>query len=141
LVELERAYLDASVVLRLTLGQAGAVRAKWRRAFSSELLTTELFRTVDRLRVLGLDAAQAVRLRSALDENLAQIEMIRLDSAVLRRAAGSFPTPLGTLDAIHLATALMYFENTGEELVMLTHDRQLAAASLASGLQVYPAPV
>jgi predicted ABC-type transport system involved in lysophospholipase L1 biosynthesis ATPase subunit len=45
------------------------------------------------------------------------------------------------LDAIHLATALMYFETSGEELVMLTHDRQLAAASQACGLQAYPSPV
>jgi predicted nucleic acid-binding protein len=140
-VEFERAYLDASVILRLTLGQKGAIRAKWGRAVSSELLSTELFRTLDRLRLAGLDDSQAIQIRSGLEDNLTQIAMIRLDSAVLRRAGGSFPIPLGALDAIHLATALMYFETSGEELVMLTHDRQLAAASQACGLQAYPSPV
>lgn len=129
------------MILRLTLGQNGAVRAKWRRAVSSELLRTELFRTLDRLRLAGLDDSQAILFRSSLEDNLAQIDLIRLDSAVLRRAGGSFPTPLGALDAIHLATALTYFETSGEELVVLTHDRQLAAASQACGLQVYPSPV
>ena len=140
MVEFERSYLDASVTLRITLAQNGAVRARWQHAVSSELLATELFRTIDRLRALGLDDSDALRFRTATEENIAQIELIRVDSAVLRRAAGSFPTPLGTLDAIHLATALMYFETTGEQLVMLTHDRQLAAASLACGLQVHPGP-
>ncbi|HEV3330334.1 MAG TPA: hypothetical protein VG096_05095, partial [Bryobacteraceae bacterium] len=93
MVEFERAYLDASVILRLTLGQKGAIRAKWGRAVSSELLSTELFRTLDRLRLAGLDDSQAIQIRSGLEDNLTQIAMIRLDSAVLRRAGGSFPIP------------------------------------------------
>ena len=42
----------------------------------------------------------------------------------------------GTLDAIHLATAMLWRERTGADLVMATHDTALATASRASGLRV-----
>jgi hypothetical protein len=42
-----------------------------------------------------------------------------------------------TLDAIHLATALLWDEQAGE-IVFLTLDRQLANAARACGLTVYP---
>ena len=44
------------------------------------------------------------------------------------------PTQLGTLDAIPLATALLWKEFEGAELVMATHDRALAMAAQAHGL-------
>ena len=43
------------------------------------------------------------------------------------------PTELGTLDAIHLATALLWKEFEHTELVMATHDRALATAAQAHG--------
>jgi hypothetical protein len=46
------------------------------------------------------------------------------------------PTVLGTLDAIHLATALLWRENTGSDLVMATHDGSLALAARAAGFRV-----
>jgi len=46
------------------------------------------------------------------------------------------PTELGTLDAIHLASALLWRETTAEDLVMATHDRALGLAALAHGLRV-----
>jgi hypothetical protein len=45
--------------------------------------------------------------------------------------------PVKTLDAIHLATALLWAEHAGE-IVFLTHDRQLATAARACGLAVHP---
>ena len=46
------------------------------------------------------------------------------------------PTELGTLDAIHLATALLWREMTGVHLVMTTHDESLAVGAKAHGLPV-----
>jgi predicted nucleic acid-binding protein len=136
-VEFERVYVDASVILGLTLGEPQALRVKWNSAISSELLSVEIFRTVDRLQLTRLTVPEAARFRKVADANLAGIELIPLDSTVLRRAAGYFPKPVGTLDAIHLATALRWYESRGD-LVLLTHDRQLAVAAQASGLHVYP---
>jgi predicted nucleic acid-binding protein len=46
------------------------------------------------------------------------------------------PTVLGTLDALHLATALEVKRALAPKLVLLTHDEQLARAARASGLAV-----
>ena len=52
MVELGRVYVDSSVVIRLTLGQPGALLdIDFSSAFSSELTAAEVFRTIDRLRL------------------------------------------------------------------------------------------
>ena len=43
-------------------------------------------------------------------------------------------TAVRTLDAIHLATALMVREHTGETLVFATHDARQAEAARALGV-------
>ena len=64
------------------------------------------------------------------------LEIIELTHPILARAAQPLPTTLGTLDAIHLATALMWKEQAQENLTMATHDKALALAAKASGLSV-----
>jgi predicted nucleic acid-binding protein len=94
-------------------------------------------RTLDRLRV---QAAMADRdlagRREAIFQLLAQVEVVELTRPVLARAAQPMPTQLGTLDAIHLATALLWREGANTELVMATRDATLGTASRAFGLQV-----
>lgn len=53
---------------------------------------------------------------------------------VLDRASQSMPAELGTLDAIHLATAPLWKDMTQEDLTMATDDGALALASRAHGL-------
>ena len=67
---------------------------------------------------------------------IASLEIVEIDGAVLDRAAQPMPTELGTLDAIHLATALLWKESTRAELVMATHDAALALGAQAHGLAV-----
>jgi hypothetical protein len=61
---------------------------------------------------------------------------VEIESSVLDRAAQPMPTELGTLDAIHLASALMWRDAFGTELTMATHDKALALAAQAHGLKV-----
>jgi hypothetical protein len=56
--------------------------------------------------------------------------------SVLDRAAQPMPTELGTLDAIHLASALLWKEALGVDPVMATHDKAVALAAQAHGLKV-----
>jgi hypothetical protein len=65
---------------------------------------------------------------------------VDIDAVVLDRAAQPMPTELGTLDAIHLATALLWKEMTRVDLVMATHDGALALGAQAYGLPVVGAP-
>jgi len=54
----------------------------------------------------------------------------------LDRAAQSFRTVLGTLDALHLATALWLVQNADVGLTLLTHDSELALAARSVNLPV-----
>ena len=130
-------YVDSSVLLRRLLGQPGAL-AEWpqlERGVASELVQLECLRTVDRLRhAEALSADQAVATRQAVYRLMGTLEVVDLSRAVLARAGQPLPTPLGSLDAIHLTTALLWAETLDRDLVMLTHDQALAAAARACGL-------
>ena len=52
------------------------------------------------------------------------------------RASEPFPVPLGTLDALHLATALVWQDRVRQPIVMATHDRNLALAGRSFGIEV-----
>jgi uncharacterized protein len=133
------AYVDASVLLRVVLRQPNALRewAQIERGVSSALVETESLRTLDRLRLRAqLSDAEIALRREAVLAVIASLELIEIDATVLDRAAQPMPTELGTLDAIHLASALLWREATGAELAMATHDRALALGAQAHGLRV-----
>jgi predicted nucleic acid-binding protein len=133
------AYLDSSVVLRHVLGQKDALRELRlvRRAVASRLLEVECLRTLDRLRVEGsISETRLASLREKAYEALTTVDFVELTRTLLRRAAQPTPTSLGTLDAIHLASALAWRERTGENAVFATHDQSLAVAARATGLRV-----
>jgi predicted nucleic acid-binding protein len=133
------AYLDASVVLRLVLGEEHRL-AEWEQleaAVASALTEVECLRTLDRLARLGrLSSDELAERRGAVYQTLAAVDVVDVTRTVLRRAAEPFPTPLGTLDAIHLSTALLWRDATGDSLTLTTHDRELATAARATGFIV-----
>jgi predicted nucleic acid-binding protein len=86
-----------------------------------------------RLRARLSDAEVATR-RAAILSLIASLELVELDAAILDRASKPMPTELGTLDAIHLATALLWKDMTGGLLTMATHDQALGVAAKAHGL-------
>ncbi len=133
------ALLDTSVVLRKLFGEPGAL-AEWpkvQEAYASRVLVVELGRVIDRARLAGdIDDGQVEQLQRESRRVLRSVEIIALSDRVLERAAGPMPTTLGSLDAIHLATALELAAKRAPGLVLATHDRQLARAARASGLEV-----
>jgi uncharacterized protein len=132
------AYVDSSVLLRIVLGEPEPL-ASWGRitqALSNELIRLECLRTIDRARVQNRLADVAVsRHRADVLEAIDGISLIPLTTPVLERAAEPFPTLLGSLDAIHLATALLVRDQY-EDLMFATHDQQLAVAARAMGFAV-----
>lgn len=137
------AYVDSSVLLRHVLGQPHALR-EWLSidtAVASAVVEVECLRTLDRLRLRGRlpDEDLATR-REAVFEMARRLEIVDVGRVVLARAALPLPTALGTLDAIHLATATLWRENQGTELTVATHDATLATAARASGFSVIGGP-
>jgi predicted nucleic acid-binding protein len=132
-------YLDASVILRRVMGQQDALAefASRGRERTSALTEIECLRTLDRrflTRTLDADALAAARI--AVYQAIEATDVVEITPAILRRAGGAFPTPLGTLDAIHLATALEVAEELGNPMGLATHDRELARCARACGLDV-----
>jgi len=121
------------------LRQGGAIPA-WPRlgqGVSSELLQLQFFRALDRVRLRNsLPPDELLQARAGGLAAFSAMEIVTLDRAVLERAAQPMPNELGSLDAIHLATALLYRERYEPELVMATHDAALAAAARAYGMHV-----
>ena len=133
------AYIDTSALLRLVLHEAGALEElrSYENLVSSELIAVESCRTIDRLRLRGsltTDEA-AVRVR-VITEWLEAIDLVLLRPPVLSRASEPLPTPLGTLDAVHLATALIWRDRVGSLPVVATHDSALGLAARAFGFEV-----
>lgn len=132
-------YLDASVALRKLQREAGSLASwgRWERAYSSELLRVEVLRSIDRNRLKGAltddDVAKLVAKAHAIFD---AIELVELGPSVLSRASQPFLTPLGTLDALHLATALRLVESDAMELTFLTHDTELATAARSMNFTV-----
>lgn len=133
------AYLDSSVLLRIVLGQRNRLK-EWQvinRALASALVEVECLRTLDRLRLAeGLEDQEIALRREAVYRLLESMEIVEPTRPILWRAAQPLSSSLGTLDTIHLATALLWRERTGLETVMATHDSALAMAARASGLHV-----
>lgn len=131
-------YVDTSVVLRVVFGEPGRLRG-WRRIvrpLSSELIRVECLRTIDRARLTGvLGDDEVAAAREAVEELLETFDLVALDRRVLRRASEPLPTTLGTLDAIHLATATALRARV-PDLRLATHDQALAVAARAVGLAI-----
>jgi predicted nucleic acid-binding protein len=134
-------YLDSSALLRLILREPHALDLAELRScesiVSSEILAIEGARTLDRLRLQGsLTMDEAATRIEALRDWLEAVDLVLLQKPILARASEPFPTPLGTLDAMHLATALVWRDRMGRELTMATHDGGLAIAARAFGIPV-----
>jgi predicted nucleic acid-binding protein len=133
------AYLDTSALLRIVLREAGALRdlRTYDGLVSSELIAVESARTIDRLRNQGaLTMDEAAERIGLVNEWLEAVDLVLLRPPVLSRASEPWPMPLGTLDAIHLATALIWRDRLGPLPQMLTHDAALAAAARGFGFDV-----
>ena len=132
------AYVDSSVLLRIVLGEAEPL-SSWGRidqAVSSELIRLECLRTIDRARVqLRVPDDAVARQRADVLGVLDGIGLVPLNTIVLERAAEPFPTLIGSLDAIHLASALLIREQY-DGLLFATHDQQLALAARSMGFTV-----
>ena len=129
-------YLDTSTLLRVLLAQRPILAGwgTWERAYTSELAGVEARRVIDRVRLDGgFDDAGVVMAQEQLARIEASIGRIRLTRVVLGRASLPMATAVKTLDALHLASALLFQERRGVSMTFATHDVQQAAAARALG--------
>ena len=127
-------YLDTSVALAQLLAEDRRPPEElWAQPLaSSRLLEYELWTRIH-ARQLGASHGEAVR---AL---LARVAFVELDRRVLARALEPFPATVGTLDALHLASAVFLMER-GQDVALATYDAQLARAARAIGIGIFRLP-
>jgi predicted nucleic acid-binding protein len=133
------AYVDTSALLRIVLREPGALDElrSYDALVSSELIAVESARTIDRLRLQGsLTSDEAAARLRTVTEWLEAIDLVLLRPPALSRATEPLPMPLGTLDAMHLSTALIWRDRMGPLRALATHDSALASAARAFGFDV-----
>ncbi len=133
------ALVDTSVILRRLFGEPEQMSewSKIKQGYASRLVPLELGRVIDRYRLLGtIDDSEVVQLHQQSQLALRSLNLVAMTDAILDRAASAMPTVLGSLDAIHLATALELKRSLAPKIVVATHDAQLARAARACSLSV-----
>jgi hypothetical protein len=125
-------YLDTSVALAHLLAEDRAPPASlWDEPLvSSRLLEYELWTRIHGRR-LGRTHGEAIR--ALLD----RIALVELAPPVLARALEAFPTPVRTLDALHLASA-DFLRGKGQPLSIASYDDRMLAAARALAIPVAP---
>lgn len=123
-------YLDTSVALAHLLAEdRQPPETLWAQPLvASRLLEYELW---TRLNARGLGASHAEAARR-LAERLALLELL---PNVLARALEPFPTPVRTLDALHLAT-IEFLRARGRDVELASYDQRLTTGARALGIPI-----
>ncbi len=137
-------YAESSAVLSLLLVEAGHGKIRGCLRNEDEVLTSELTlvecdRAIIRETALGrISEAEAAERRSVLSRIAEHWIVLSVGREVVDRARQQFPRePLRTLDAIHLATAILG-RTVVPGLAMLSLDSDLRACARALGFDLLP---
>lgn len=125
-------YLDTSVAIAHLLAEdRRPPDSLWRQPLvASRLLEYELW---TRLNARGLGASHGEMARR-LVERLAILEML---PNVFARALEPFPSPVRTLDALHLAS-IEFLRGRGQVIELASYDERLIVAARALGVALAP---
>jgi predicted nucleic acid-binding protein len=121
-------YLDTSVLLAHLLAEDRTPPVSlWTETLvASRLLEYE---TWVRLNARNLASSHGEAARALLG----RVAFLELAPPVLARALSPFPTPVRTLDALHLASA-EFLREQRPDLTLATYDERMAAAARAMGI-------
>lgn len=131
-------------MLAWLLGEPGGITVRKALAgaelvVASDLTLVECDRVLIRAQVLGdLRETEAASLGGLLSTAAAHWNLIHVDREVVERARRPFPgEPIRTLDALHLASALVA-STAVRDLAVLSLDRRIRAGARQLGLRLTP---
>jgi uncharacterized protein len=134
------AYLDSSILLRALFEEAQGIiglEAELKYAVSSSIFKVECLRTLDRLQKNSekkFEDAFSER-RARLYSFFKKIDFIPVSEDVLDEASKPLSVQVKTLDAIHVASAVLWQRSERASLLFLTHDKGLARAAQSTGFK------
>ncbi len=140
-------YAETSAVLRWLFNEIGGIEIldllrDAEKIVCSRLTLIEARRAIHRAVVMKrIRDVEAAELRAALSQAAARWALLEMSPEVAVRAEQSFPAePVRTLDAIHLASALLLREALTALMLLSTDDRVRENAKLL-GLEIVPVRV
>lgn len=124
-------YLDSSVALAHLLTEDRLPpEGLWQESLvSSRLLEYEIW---TRIHARKLTRSHADEVRSLLS----RVAVLELTTPVLARALESFPKPVRTLDALHLAS-MDFLRKQGQTVTLASYDTRLIDAARALRIPIY----
>ena len=122
------AYVDSSALVKLVIPEpeSAALRvelARWQPHVVSAIARVEVVRACTRV---------DERARPVAEDVVGALDLIAVEGEVLDAAARVEPSALRSLDAIHLASALLIGDALG---VVIAYDERLLAALRSAGLR------
>lgn len=137
-------YAESSAILAWILEEESSARVQQAlgsaaRVVSSDLTLIECDRVFHRALATGqADVAETAQMRALLDAAAANWTVYALRTEIVDRARRSFPhEPVRTLDALHLAAALVA-RDIRPGLAFLSLDRRVRENAAALGFEVLP---
>lgn len=126
-------YVDASVALAYLLTEERRPTASfWDQSLiSSRLLEYEVWNRLHAYAARGVTESRKDLGRKLLGH----IDMFELTRDVLARALMSFPTPLRTLDSLHLAT-IEFLRGRGTDVELASYDTRLIAGAKVLDIKI-----
>jgi hypothetical protein len=124
-------YLDTSVALAQLLSEDRLPPARlWDQPLvCSRLLEYELW---NRIHARDLTATHGELARQLIG----RVALLELSSPVLARALEPFPSPVRTLDALHLAS-LEFLRERGQAVSLASYDERMIACAKSLGIPMY----
>ena len=124
-------YLDTSVALAHLLAEDHSPpESLWQEPLiSSRLLEYEIWTRIHARKLGGTHGGEVRSL-------LSRVAMIELSPPVLTRALESFPKPVRTLDALHLAS-MDFLRRQGQIVSLASYDGRLVDAARALRFKIY----
>ena len=124
-------YLDSSALVKLVLPEPETdalldLLGDWEDRVSSALAAVEVIRAARR-------ASSSEPVHRRAQRVVEGVHLVTIDDEVLEIAAGLAPESLRTLDAIHVASALVLQPDLG---ALVAYDTRLIEAARQSGLAV-----
>ena len=135
-------YCDTSVWLKLYVQEAGTAEirqiADENRLISSALLLTEAYSALKRKKTnRELSDPDFNKVTTLMESDISAVHLIAIGDPQLKKSRGIvLHTEVGTLDALHIASAITFQELSGISTPFITADRRQHDCARQAGLQV-----
>ena len=132
-------YIDSSALLRFLLQHSNFINlVEYNDDFvSSELLKLECQRALIRYRLnQEVGDEGLLQLSEQLNDLLSRISLLKINSEILESASQNWGVNLGSLDSIHLASALYIKKEKKLAIQIFTYDKALYTAARLANIEV-----